>query len=107
MKTEAIYARQSVEKKDSLSIEGQIKQCEVMLKSNSPLVYKDEGFSGKNTDRPALKRLIQDIELGKIEKVIVYKLDRISRNITDFYRLYEIMEKNIEADKWAIHKMYD
>lgn len=94
MKTEAIYARQSVEKKDSLSIEGQIKQCEVMLKSNSPLVYKDEGFSGKNTDRPALKQLIQDIELGKIEKVIVYKLDRISRNITDFYRLYEIMEKN-------------
>lgn len=43
-------------KKDSLSIEGQIKQCEVMLKSNSPLVYKDEGFSGKNTDRPALKQ---------------------------------------------------
>ena len=94
MKREAIYARQSVEKKDSLSIDGQIKQCELMLKKENPLVYKDEGFSGKNTDRPALKRLIQDIELGKIEKVIVYKLDRISRNITDFYKLYEIMEKN-------------
>lgn len=94
MKREAIYARQSVEKKDSLSIDGQIKQCELMLKKEKPLIYKDEGFSGKNTDRPALKRLIQDIELGKIEKVIVYKLDRISRNITDFYKLYEIMEKN-------------
>lgn len=94
MKSEAIYARQSIEKKDSLSIEGQIKQCEMMLKNQNPLIYKDEGFSGKNTDRPALKRLIQDIELGKIERVIVYKLDRISRNITDFYRLYEIMEQN-------------
>lgn len=93
-KQPAIYTRQSVDKKDSLSIEGQIEQCEHLLKGEIPLIYKDKGFSGKNTERPDLKRLITDIELDKISKVIVYKLDRISRNITDFYKLYETMEKH-------------
>lgn len=90
----AIYARQSVDKKESLSIEGQIEQCEHLLNGKTAEIYKDKGFSGKNTDRPDLKRLISDIELNKISKIIVYKLDRISRNITDFYKLYEIMEKH-------------
>lgn len=93
-KQPAIYTRQSVDKKESLSIEGQIEQCEHLIKGETPLVYKDKGFSGKNTERPDLKRLITDIELDKISKVIVYKLDRISRNITDFYKLFEIMQKH-------------
>lgn len=93
-KQPAIYTRQSVDKKESLSIEGQIEQCEHLLKGETPLIYKDKGFSGKNTERPDLKRLITDIELDKINKVIVYKLDRISRNITDFYKLFEIMQKH-------------
>ena len=93
-KQTAIYARQSVDKKESLSIEGQIKQCELFSKGETAIIYKDKGYSGKNTDRPDLKRLLQDIELDKIGKVIVYKLDRISRNISDFYKLYEIMEKH-------------
>ena len=90
----AIYARQSVDKKDSLSIEGQIEQCEHLLNGNTPIIYNDKGYSGKNTERPALKNLLNDIELDKISKVVVYKLDRISRNITDFYKLYETMEKH-------------
>ena len=93
-KQTAIYTRQSVDKKESLSIEGQIEQCSILTKGETPIIYKDKGYSGKNTDRPDLKRLINDIELDKIGKVIVYKLDRISRNITDFYKLYEIMEKH-------------
>ena len=96
-KQTAIYARQSVDKKESLSIEGQIDKCKSKLSDDEKalaIIYKDKGFSGKNTDRPDLKRLINDIELGKIGKVIVYKLDRISRNIVDFYKLYEIMDKN-------------
>ncbi len=92
--TPAIYARQSIDKKDSLSIEGQIKECEYVLRGEKAVVFRDKGYSGKNTDRPALKRLIQEISLGHINKVVVYKLDRISRNITDFYKLYETMEKN-------------
>ncbi|MDO4607785.1 MAG: recombinase family protein [Clostridia bacterium] len=93
-KQTAIYTRQSVDKKESLSIEGQIEQCSILTKGETPIIYKDKGYSGKNTDRPDLKRLINDIELDKIGKVIVYKLDRISRNITDFYKLYEIMDKH-------------
>ncbi len=94
-KQTAIYTRQSVDKKESLSIEGQIEQCQNKLnKGETPIIYKDKGYSGKNTERPELQRLMADIQLGKIEKVIVYKLDRISRNITDFYKLFEIMQKN-------------
>lgn len=93
-KLTAIYARQSLDKKDSLSIEGQIEQCKGELKQNeTPVIYKDKGYSGKNTARPELQRLLNDIKLGKIGKVIVYKLDRISRNITDFYKLFEEMQE--------------
>ncbi len=92
-KQTAIYARQSVDKKESLSIEGQIEQCENKLSKNDvPLIYKDKGYSGKNTSRPELQRLIEDIQANKIDRVIVYKLDRISRSITDFYKLFEIMQ---------------
>ena len=91
---EAIYARQSVDKKDSVSIETQIDECKKHCSSASPRIYQDKGYSGKNTERPDVQRLIKDIEAGIIEKVVVYKLDRISRNITDFYKLYEVMQSN-------------
>ncbi|MCM1092053.1 MAG: recombinase family protein [Muribaculum sp.] len=90
---EAIYARQSVDKKDSVSIETQIDDCK-RLCSGIPRIYKDKGYSGKNTERPELQRLLNDIKAGIIQKVIVYKLDRISRNIVDFYKLYEVMKIN-------------
>lgn len=90
----AIYARQSIDKKDSLSIEAQIELCKINSSELSPLIYEDRGYSGKNTTRPSLQRLITDIQHNEIDTVIVYKLDRISRNITDFYKLYEIMEKH-------------
>lgn len=94
MRQEAIYARQSLDKKDSVSIETQIEKCKKLCETENPLEYSDKGFSGKNTDRPDLQMLIKEIEKNKISKVIVYKLDRISRNITDFYKLYEIMKKH-------------
>ncbi len=90
MKQSAIYARQSVDKKESLSIEGQIELCQ--QKAQDALIYKDKGYSGKNTERPALQKLIEDIKADKIDKVVVYKIDRISRNIVDFYALWEIMK---------------
>ncbi|MGN1419946.1 MAG: recombinase family protein [Eubacterium sp.] len=88
----AIYARQSVDKKESLSIEGQIELCQGIDKN--AVIYRDKGYSGKNTERPELQRLLEDIVADKIKKVVVYKLDRISRNITDFYKLYEIMNEH-------------
>ena len=75
----AIYARQSVDRADSISIESQIEFCKYELKGGSFKEYKDKGYSGKNTVRPQLQQLLTDIRRGEVEKVIVYKLDRISR----------------------------
>jgi len=80
----AIYARQSVDRADSISIESQIEFCKYEAKGEQFKVYSDRGFSGKNTNRPAFKELLTDIENGEIHRVIVYKLDRISRSILDF-----------------------
>ena len=92
----AIYTRQSVDKKDSLSIEAQIKTCKAYAGKNYK-VYTDKGFSGKNTKRPDFQRMFDDIKAGKIEKVIVYKLDRFSRSLLDFYESWEILERhNVE-----------
>ena len=74
----AIYARQSVDKPDSISIESQIEFCKYELMGGSFKEYKDKGYSGKNTVRPQLQQLLSDIRKGEISKVIVYKLDRIS-----------------------------
>jgi site-specific DNA recombinase len=52
-------------------------------------VYTDGGFSGSNLDRPAMQRLISDIKAHKVEKVIVYKLDRLSRSQKDTLMLIE------------------
>ena len=86
---DAIYARQSVDKKDSVSIEAQIDDCK-RLCSKNPRIYSDRGFSGKNVERPDMQKLIKDIQSGMIKKVVVYKVDRISRNLSDFCNLYDM-----------------
>ena len=94
---DAVYARQSVDKKDSISIESQIDFCKYELKGGSCKEYTDKGFSGKNTDRPRFQELVRDIERGLIKKVVVYKLDRISRSIIDFASMMELFSRyNVE-----------
>lgn len=105
MRKTAIYARQSLDKKDSISIETQIEKCKG-LSDGVIETYKDKGYSGKNTDRPDLERLIRGIKAGKISKVIVYRLDRISRNITDFYNLYSIMQEH-KTDFISVNENFD
>jgi site-specific DNA recombinase len=58
-----------------------------------PQRYDDGGYSGGNIDRPALKRLMDDIELGKVDCVVVYKVDRLSRSLMDFARLMELFDR--------------
>lgn len=71
----AIYARQSVDKKDSISIESQIDFCKKEFEEGQAYkTYIDEGFSGKDTNRPAFEKLINDVKEGQINKIIVYKL---------------------------------
>lgn len=90
---DAIYARQSIDKKDSLSIEGQIDLCRKYA-GDDVQIFQDKGFSGKNTKRPAFTELIKAVEAGQVKKVFVYRLDRFSRSIADFSRLWELFEQH-------------
>lgn len=88
-KIDAIYARQSVDRADSISVESQLEFCQYEARGGEYKVYTDKGYSGKNTDRPNFKKMMQDIKAGKVNRVIVYKLDRISRSILDFTSMME------------------
>ena len=90
---DALYARQSVLKEDSISVESQLEYCKYETRGEPFKEYIDKGYSGKNTNRPAFEELLKDIEAGKISKVIVYKLDRISRSIMDFSNMMEKFQK--------------
>lgn len=90
----AIYARQSIDRPDSISIESQIDFCRREIPPFETVrEYLDRGFSGKNTDRPAFQKMMEDVERGEIRRVVVYKLDRISRSILDFSSMMERFEK--------------
>ena len=91
---DAIYTRQSVEKTDSISIESQIEFCKYETRGNPHKEYIDRGYSGKNTSRSAFGELFLDIQQGKVSRVIVYKLDRISRSILDFANMMETFQKH-------------
>lgn len=56
--------------------------------------YDDPGFSGGNTDRPGLKRLMADIERGQIDIVVVYKIDRLTRSLADFSKMVDVFERH-------------
>lgn len=90
----AIYCRQSVDKKDSISIEAQAEACKRLIGDNEYKVYSDKGFTGANTNRPEFEQLMADIEDDKISKVVCYKVDRISRSLQDFIGIYSKFEKH-------------
>ena len=93
----AIYSRKSKYTGKGESINNQIEKCKKYLSykniKEKIKIYKDEGYTGYNTKRPEFQKLLEDIKQGKIEMLIVYKLDRISRNVTDFCNLKELFEK--------------
>ena len=90
---DAVYARQSVEKKNSLSIDGQIELCQ-RTAGKELKVYQDRGYSGKNTERPAFRELMKDIRAGKVGKLYVYRLDRFSRSVADFGNLWNVLQQH-------------
>ncbi len=99
----AIYTRKSTEEglqQEFNSLDAQRESAEAFIKSQAqegweclPDRYDDGGFSGGNTDRPALKRLIADIEAGTVDCVVVYKVDRLSRSLLDFSKMMEVFDK--------------
>src|SRR5436190_19199335 len=100
----AVYTRKSSEEGLEMefnSLEAQRESCEAYVASQKPegwlLVpdrYDDGGFSGGTLDRPALQRLIADIEAGRVDTVVVYKIDRLSRSLMDFAKLVEVFDRN-------------
>ena len=89
---DAIYARQSADKADSISIESQIEFCQYECRGEQYEVYFDKGYSGKNMERPQFQHLLSAVRAGRIKRVICYKLDRCSRSILDFTRLMELFQ---------------
>ena len=98
----AVYTRKSTEEgleQEFNSLDAQRESAEAYVRSQAgegwtvlPDRYDDGGFTGGNMDRPALKRLLADVEAGKVDCTIVYKVDRLSRSLLDFARILEAFE---------------
>src|SRR6266481_5159226 len=99
----AIYTRKSSEEgleQDFNSLDAQRDACEAFIRSQKhegwlclPAMYDDGGISGATIERPALKRLIADIEAGGIDTVVVYKVDRLTRSLMDFSKIVELFDR--------------
>ena len=100
----AIYTRKSTEEgleQEFNSLDAQRESAEAYIKSQQhegwiclPDRYDDGGFTGGNMERPALRRLMADIEAGRIDCVVVYKVDRLSRSLLDFAQLMAKFDKH-------------
>ena len=96
-KYDAIYCRQSVDRVDSISIESQIEYCQYEVRGGKYKTFTDKGYSGKNVDRPEFQSMMEAIRRGEVSRVIVYKLDRISRSVMDFMHLFtEFQQYGVE-----------
>lgn len=90
----AIYARQSIDKKDSISIDTQINFCTKNIGENASYeVFIDRGYSGGNTKRPDFEKMMLSLSTSAYTKLIVYKVDRISRSILDFADIFEDLSR--------------
>lgn len=100
----AIYTRKSTDEgldRDFNSLDAQREAAESYVGSQKhegwtalPDRYDDGGFTGANMERPALKRLLQDVENGLVDIILVYKVDRLSRSLIDFARMMDVLERH-------------
>src|ERR1051326_5263841 len=100
----AAYTRKSTEEgleQEFNSLDAQRESAEAFVKSQAnegwtclPDRYDDGGFTGGNMDRPGLRKLMADIEAGKVDCVVVYKVDRLSRSLLDFARMMETFDRH-------------
>jgi len=98
----AIYTRVSTDQgleQDFNSLDAQYDTSQAYIRSQAHAgwtllrgKYDDGGFSGGNTDRPALQRLLADVTAGKIDVIVVYKVDRLTRSLADFAKLVELFD---------------
>ncbi|TZG25715.1 recombinase family protein [Sphingomonas montanisoli] len=98
----AVYTRKSTEEgldQSFNSLDAQREACEAFITSQrhegwvlDPALYDDGGYSGGTMERPALKRLLADIESGRVDIIVVYKVDRLTRALSDFAKIVEILD---------------
>ena len=108
-----IYSRKSRFTGKGESIENQIELCRQYIAAHyskeaaeKARVYEDEGFSGRTLERPQFKRMMQDVQTAPFAAIVVYRLDRISRNIGDFAKLIEELG-NRKIDFISIREQFD
>ena len=109
----AVYSRKSRFTGKGESIGNQVELCREYVRANlgeealnKIVVYEDEGFSGGNLNRPAFKKMLEAARERKLNRIIVYRLDRISRNIGDFAGLIEELDK-LNVDFISIREQFD
>jgi site-specific DNA recombinase len=100
----AIYTRKSTEEglqQEFNTLQAQREAAEAYIRSQHllgwvavPDLFDDGGFSGSNMDRPALQELLRAIEAGRVDCVLVYKVDRLSRSLLDFARLISLFDRH-------------
>src|SRR5215470_5051586 len=98
----AIHTRKSSEEgldQEFNSLQAQREACEAFVNSQRqegwvrlPAAFDDGGFSGATMERPALQRLLADIIAGRVDTVVVYKIDRLTRSLADFAKIVEILD---------------
>src|SRR3981081_4106836 len=98
----AVYTRKSSEEgleQDFNSLHAQREACEAFIKSQAgegwrlvKSAYDDGGLSGATMERPALQRLLSDINQALIDVVVVYKVDRLTRSLSDFAKMVEVFD---------------
>src|SRR5690242_2207864 len=100
----AIYTRKSTDEgleQEFNSLDAQREACEAYIKSQKHEGWKflrqrydDGGYSGGSMDRPALTRLLEEIKAGRVDIVVVYKVDRLTRALSDFARIVELFDRH-------------
>ena len=98
----AIYTRKSSDEgleQEFNSLDAQREACEAYIVSQRhagwvmlPDMYDDGGLSGGTIERPTLKRLLEDIKTGKFQIVVVYKVDRLTRSLSDFAKIVDVLD---------------
>jgi DNA invertase Pin-like site-specific DNA recombinase len=99
----AIYTRKSSEEgleQEFNSLHAQREACEAYVTSQKHegwkaigVAYDDGGFSGGSMERPALRKLLADIEAGSVDVVVVYKVDRLTRALSDFAKMVDVFDR--------------
>ena len=98
----AVYTRKSTEEGLDMafnSLDAQREACEAYIRSQraegwilSPAAYDDGGFSGGSVQRPALQRLLDDVRAGRVDVIVVYKVDRLTRSLSDFAKIVDVLD---------------